>query len=79
MQKATAPRRRELPRPFHLDRLISTYNRATNPRALRTDREHRSNRRIARIALAMLRRDFVEGYDFRESDFSGDLINLHPF
>ena len=55
--------------------LVKAYNSATNPTILRTDREHNSNRRIARVAKKMLQRDFFERLDYVEHEGSGMLVN----
>jgi hypothetical protein len=44
-----------------LSSLLSVWNRATNPAALRTDHEARRARTLARIADRQMVRDFREG------------------
>jgi len=50
--------------------LCGIYNRATNPAALRTDREANLCRKLARLALQRLVR---EGHRFIEGEASGRL------
>lgn len=66
-----AQKTRRLPEPYRLTRVISAYNAATNPAVPRTDREHRSCRRIGRVAMAILQREYHEGKDWKESEHSG--------
>ena len=46
--------------------LINTYNESSSPSVPRTDAEHTAERQRARIALASIRRNYVEGRDYRE-------------
>lgn len=48
--------------------LVILYNRATNPRAFRTDHEAFRNRQLARAVRARLRRDYTENWNYCESD-----------
>lgn len=52
-----------------LEELLSVYNHATNPAALRTDHQHARQNKRARIAMAMIHAaGFREGHDWQESD-----------
>jgi hypothetical protein len=66
--------KKKFPEPYNLDRIIQTYNHASNPAALRTDREHRSYRRIAKVAFKMLEMHYHEGWDWMESDHSSQIF-----
>lgn len=46
--------------------LINTYNESSSPSVARTDEEHKIERDRAKIALGSIRRNYVEGTDYRE-------------
>jgi hypothetical protein len=46
--------------------LINTYNESSSPSVARTDAEHKIERDRARIALSSIRRNYIEGTDYRE-------------
>ncbi len=46
--------------------LINTYNESSSPSVPRTDEEHAIERDRARIALRSIKRNFIEGRDYRE-------------
>lgn len=46
--------------------LINTYNESSSPSVPRTDEEHAIERERAKVALRSIRRNFIEGVDYRE-------------
>lgn len=46
--------------------LINTYNEASCPWVLRSDAEHEFENARARTALKSIRRNYIEGRDYRE-------------
>lgn len=46
--------------------LINTYNESSSPSVARTDSEHAVERQRAKIALGSIRRNYVEGSDYKE-------------
>jgi hypothetical protein len=58
--------REAIERRDNLVALINTWNEATSPNVPRTDAEHEVQRQRARTALQSIRRNYVEGCDYRE-------------
>jgi hypothetical protein len=46
--------------------LINTYNESSSPSVPRTDAEHAIERDRARIALRSIKRNYIEGTDYKE-------------
>jgi hypothetical protein len=59
-------KRTDFDRRMNLIALINTYNESSSPSVPRTDEEHKIERDRARIALKSIRRNFIEGVDYRE-------------
>ena len=58
--------RSETERRDNLIALINTWNECTSPSTPRTEEEHEVCRFRAKVALGSIKRNFVEGVDYRE-------------
>lgn len=56
----------EFERLENLYALVNTWNDATCPWIARTDEEHAIERARAKTAMQSLRRNYIEGVDYRE-------------
>ena len=55
-----------LKRRDNLIALINTWNEATSPYALRSDKEHAIERARAKCAMGSIKRNYVLGVDYKE-------------
>jgi hypothetical protein len=56
----------KLERRDNLIALINTWNEASAPYVMRSDAEHKVCNARAKMAMASIRRNYIEGVDYRE-------------
>lgn len=56
----------QIERYSNLVALINTYNEASSPSVPRTDSEHAECAQRARVALGPIRRNYLQGVDYKE-------------
>lgn len=56
--------------------LLTLWNNATSSTAMRTDEQHEASRKKARRLMTEIRARFTEGVHYRESDYTGRLLQI---
>ena len=58
----------------YLQALLSNWNNATNPSALRSDKEHIFFKSLAKVTMEEINEKFTRGVHYYESENTGKLL-----